>query len=94
MMRVRAGSAVRILWPWTSPWDWQKLAASATLAGISGLGDTIHLNGEKHRDALFFQGRRQNKGLRAAPAMPANNDPIIFFLFRLETPTMVGVQEL
>lgn len=50
----------------------------------AGLGDTIY----------FFQCTCQDQGFRAAPAMPVNNDPGIFFLFRRQSSAIVGVQEL
>jgi hypothetical protein len=86
MILVRAESAARILdWPWRSPFG---------LVEIGGLGyvreddrvisanlrDTIHLNGEQHRDAILLQLTCQCDGLRAAPAMTVNDDAAILFL--------------
>ena len=42
--------------------------------------DTIHLNGEQHRNAILFQFTCQGDGFRAAPAMPVNDDAAILFL--------------
>jgi hypothetical protein len=44
------------------------------------LSDAIHLNGEKHRDAILFQSTCQSDGLRATPTVPVKNDASILFL--------------
>ena len=47
---------------------------------LVNLRDTIHLNGEQHRDAILLQFTCQGDGFRAAPAMPVNDDAAILFL--------------
>jgi len=56
-------------------------------------GDTIHLQGEEHGDAIFFERTRQIDRFRGAPAMPVNDDSGILLLFHSQRSIMVCVQK-
>ena len=61
---------------------------------LVNLRDAVHLNGEKHRDPVFFQLTSQVDGFRAAPAMAENDDVGILFLVGRESPIPVRVQQI
>ena len=87
MMRVRAGSAALNLGlAVQKAIQLIEICSLGYVSGndpiiLAGLGDTIDLNGEQHRNAFFFQFSRQRNRLRSAPAMSVEDDagvPLFF----------------
>ena len=60
---------------------------------LARFGNTIHLDGEQHRDMLPLQRVRQQHGLRSTPAVSKDDDSRLPSLQRREDAVTVRVQK-
>ena len=60
---------------------------------LAQFGNTVHLDGEQHRDMLPLQRAGQKDGLRSAPAMSKDDDSRLLPFERGEDAVTVRVQK-
>ena len=98
-IRVRRGSIARILLrPVQQPFRLVEIDGLGDVGGnapviLSRLLDTIHLNGEQHRNSFLLQLARCGDGFRSAPAMPIKNNTCFAFFFCRERTVVIGIKQ-